>query len=432
MTIGAVLTYFIFFPGLMSPDAYDQIQQARTNHFTDWHPPIMAWLWSLINHLIPGPQGFFILIILLYWGGFGLICTRCSYGTGKRFLGAVILPFLPFLINFAGTIGKDEFVFGCFLTGLGLILLRPRRRILRVAAGSAIILLLLVGSLARYNSVLAVIPLVVLWIWPSPTPVRPVASLARQLALSGAVILLVWWGAWNTFNRYVAHAEAQQVQSSLFAWQLLNISHLTRQNLIPGHWSPAETRDILDRCYDPGSLNVLFFRCHFITDELHRSGEWQSGLLATFMRASIAHPIQYLETQLLYLHTLAWPDQIFVYRGGPLSLAVQNNDVFKLMSNSFTWLQSAPVIHYMFTLLFWIAISTIVAITYLFFWIRGSDDFYEIFLISFSAVLYICPLVVIGIDGDFRYGYWAVAATCISILLWPDPVRLGLRGTAQT
>ena len=232
MIIGALLTYLIFFPGLMSPDAYWQFQQAQTGHFNDWHPPIMAWLWSLINRFIPGPQGFFILIILLYWGGFGLICTHCSHGTRKRFLAAVTLPYLPFLINFAGTIGKDQFVFGCFLTSLGLILVRPRRRASKVAAASAIVLLLLVGSLARYNSVLAAVPLVVLWIWPDAPTERPLTWLGRQLAVGGAVILLAWLGSSYAFNRYVVQPESAGIQNELFAWELVGLSHLTRENLV--------------------------------------------------------------------------------------------------------------------------------------------------------------------------------------------------------
>ena len=424
MTIGAVLTYLIFFPGLMSTDSYFQLQQARTGHFNDWWPPIMAWLWSLIEHFIPGPQGFFIVIILLYWGGFGLICTHCSQGTRKRFLAAVILPYLPFLINFAGTVGKDQLVFGCFLTSLGLILLQPKGRAFKIATGSTIVLLLLVGLLARYNSVLAAIPLVVLWIWPSPTTARPLTSLGLRLAACGAVILLLWLGSSNAFNRYVVQPERTGFQNPLFAWELVGLSHLTHENLVPGSWSMAETREIIGRCYDPSSSNsVVFDECRFIADELHRSGEWKSGLLAAFMRASIVHPVLYLKTRLLYLHTLIWPNQIFVYRGGPLSTPTQNNEVFKLMSYAFTWMQTAPVVHFIFTLLFWMVVSLMVAALSLLFWVRGRAEFYKPFLIALSAVLYILPLAVIGIAGDFRYGYWSIAATCISVLMWPRNAR---------
>ncbi|NBY19037.1 hypothetical protein EBQ74_02025 [bacterium] len=40
--LNALLT---FYPGSMSPDSYDQLRQALTNHYNDWHPPVMAWFW---------------------------------------------------------------------------------------------------------------------------------------------------------------------------------------------------------------------------------------------------------------------------------------------------------------------------------------------------------------------------------------------------
>jgi hypothetical protein len=73
MALGWVLTYITYFPGLMSTDSVYQLHQAETGIFLDWHPPITAWLWSITNHFIPGPLGFFLFLITLYWLAFGLL-----------------------------------------------------------------------------------------------------------------------------------------------------------------------------------------------------------------------------------------------------------------------------------------------------------------------------------------------------------------------
>ena len=177
---GLLLTYFTYAPGLMPPDAQDQLRQAETGDFVDWHPPIMAWLWSQTNQVLPGPQGFFIVLLLLYWGGFFLIIRYASRLSIGRQLIASILPFLPILFNFAGTIWKDVLVFGCFLVALGIALLPKSRVRPSIVSVTLAFLLLLIGSLARYNSVLAAVPIVVLLIWPQPPALRPLATVAYQ------------------------------------------------------------------------------------------------------------------------------------------------------------------------------------------------------------------------------------------------------------
>ena len=63
---GVAVTYLAYAPGLVPHDALGQLQQAQTGHFGDVVPPVMAWLWSKTIAIIPGPEGFFLLLISLY------------------------------------------------------------------------------------------------------------------------------------------------------------------------------------------------------------------------------------------------------------------------------------------------------------------------------------------------------------------------------
>ncbi|MBK6509210.1 MAG: hypothetical protein IPG06_06910 [Haliea sp.] len=43
LIVSAGLLFITFYPGAMSIDSYEQLRQARSGQFGDWHPPFMAW-----------------------------------------------------------------------------------------------------------------------------------------------------------------------------------------------------------------------------------------------------------------------------------------------------------------------------------------------------------------------------------------------------
>lgn len=62
----AGLCCLIFYPGIFSNDSFDQINQAITSKYNNWHPPIMAILMHYLYKPF-GVGGIFILHQILYW-----------------------------------------------------------------------------------------------------------------------------------------------------------------------------------------------------------------------------------------------------------------------------------------------------------------------------------------------------------------------------
>ena len=48
------------YPGYLSFDSGWQLREARTGVFSDWHPPVMAAIWSLVDRVVAGPIGMFV------------------------------------------------------------------------------------------------------------------------------------------------------------------------------------------------------------------------------------------------------------------------------------------------------------------------------------------------------------------------------------
>src|SRR5690242_857009 len=104
---GFALTILTFYPGFMSVDSLAQFEQGLAFHFDDWHPPIMAFAWSLLDAFRPGPEPMLLMQAGLYWGGvYYLLSAIPTRSTAVRWIVAALL-FSPALLNFAGVIWVD-------------------------------------------------------------------------------------------------------------------------------------------------------------------------------------------------------------------------------------------------------------------------------------------------------------------------------------
>src|SRR6476661_200891 len=68
-----VLNLGVYFPGSLMNDSVNQYAEATSGRFTDWHPPVMAWLWSKLRLVADGPAPFFVLQLAFYWSAMGAI-----------------------------------------------------------------------------------------------------------------------------------------------------------------------------------------------------------------------------------------------------------------------------------------------------------------------------------------------------------------------
>jgi hypothetical protein len=431
IVIGAFLTHYAYSPGLVRNDSSIQFHQSQTFNFSDWHPPIMTFIWFLTNKLVFGPEGFFLLQISLYWGGFFLIgikvindMTVDKFSPGKYML-LCALPFSPFLLNLCGTIFKDALVFGCFIMALGLILLRPKGTKIWSWRSPIIFGLLVIGSLARHNSVVGAVPLLVLYLWPEAPGRQRVRSVLGRgvIALILGVVAII--GIGKVMDDFVFHATKEHPESSLFLFDLVGISYRLNQNLVPGTWSDDEVNQILTRCYTPATWDSLasYGYCPFVYNRLAESGAWQ-GLLPLWARAVAKYPLEYAAHRLDYVHTLLWPQGIFPWDPNRESFefGFRENCVFKFIRGVLVFVQYHFPLYMILTVGFWMASSIVVAGILFILYLKHPNEYYTALLVALSAAFYVVPLLIIGPAGDYRYVYWSAGATCIAVFLAPSAV----------
>jgi len=96
----------LFWPGYVAYDSLAQYAQVTSGRYDDWHPPIMARLWSLFGARGPAPM----LAVQLgaYWLGLGLFAAALA-ARGRRGAAWAMLALgvWPPLLGWQGVVLKD-------------------------------------------------------------------------------------------------------------------------------------------------------------------------------------------------------------------------------------------------------------------------------------------------------------------------------------
>jgi hypothetical protein len=167
------------FPGTMSIDSFDQLGEARAGFYTDSHPPAMAALWSLIEHVVRGPAGMLVIQSGCFLLGLSLTLWRVFRPIAAAVIASALFLYPPICSPLA-VIWKDCLMAGGLVLGIALLTGEGRRAQL---GGLAVLVL---ATATRYNAFAATLPLVVLLFQWRPG-LKP---LARYATAVGAWILV--------------------------------------------------------------------------------------------------------------------------------------------------------------------------------------------------------------------------------------------------
>lgn len=205
LLIGVAFVIAYGFPGYMNFDAAEQLHQARRNVYDDWHPPLMARYWRVLDKLVRGPLLPLILqTALTFWGTNALLRRRFQPLTAA--LVTVAILWFPPVLAPMGPVWKDAQMVGFLLAG-STLLLAPSWRA-RIGGG----LLLVFAAGVRDNAIAALPPFLLLaaWSW----------GYRRKLVVAGVAfaILFAIAGTAAVANRVIADRRAH-------AWAEANAIH---------------------------------------------------------------------------------------------------------------------------------------------------------------------------------------------------------------
>lgn len=409
---GFALSANVFFPGFMSADSFMQFDQSRSLRFTDWHPPLMSWLWSKLNYLAAGPEGMLYFQLALLWSALAVWCWQ--YRTRPFVWLIPLIGLLPWVLNFAGVLWKDIGMAFALLLLTGI----AAGKVTGWRLGAALLLFFYAINL-RHNAIVAAVPvlLLVLARW------RPAYGPARLLlTTAAALVLTVVIG--NVINYRIIGAERTRPLNFIIVDDLSYLSLKEKRSLIPGvslgqiqfcsQRTISETRLLArDVCMQglgkPETVDLM-----------------RANLQPAWLAAIGRHPVSWLRFRTAAFGFLLrspedapfyyWHEGVVRNKVGVVQQAgVATPLVQDLVENT------ATALPFLFKPYWWLSAGTVLLLgTAL---LRTTTTLRNVQALLVSALLYTLAYLPVTPMADFRYIYWSVLATTLGALLlavdWP-------------
>ncbi|MBA3828965.1 MAG: hypothetical protein H0X33_08510 [Taibaiella sp.] len=409
---GFILSVIAYYPGFMSPDSFDQYTQATTNHYGDWHPPIMAAVWRVLNKVYKGPLMMMLLQQAMLWCScYQLLSTFRSFLWRLLVLLFVLSPFVQ---NYAGYIIKDvQMAFACLLVFAILFRVHFIDARLSVVKGLLCIILITYAIWLRQNALPAVLPLLYFFSY---------LLVRNKLHLRLFVFVALTAGLYSLqfpFNKKIVHAEKEYPEFTIYLQDITGVYHETGDAYYPAsmYAKGTDTARLRTR-YSPITFDTLAYTNN--GEEIFATNEQTiKELRNSWLKCISAHPFVYLHNRYIgFLYFLRVRNgSPFVYwypRIDPNPYGfVYHKNVWSDKVLSYIHSQGGMV--YMrpwFWLLLGIVLLGAIPLV--------KDVFLRfayVVLVS-SSLLYLLPqFFIFQTDTDFRYVYWNCIAEALAFCL---------------
>lgn len=419
-------------PAIMSPDAIVQYGEALSGQYHDWHPPIMAFVWSLLPHVPDGPTPMMALHITCHWLGFALVADGMRKSGHSR-TGWLILASgaSPLFLYYSGIIYKDIGLASALISAFGLafwfrIQSRPLPLIISVVA----LVLLFYAALVRANAIFA-FPPILLYILVDPTRL----SWKRLIPLSLALSVLAF--PVSTFvNRGILKASNSGSAQALQFYDLVGIAHDSRDvSVLPS--SAGLTLDEVDNCYTPLYWDPLAQDIcgHAFQNIAPIKFSERSNINHLWLAAITTHPDSYAKHRAMHYNaSINFFTPALQCRFAPFDTKCGEHDprTGRMIDTpagqaliKWDYIKKNPLVWPVTWLVF--AVS-LIAMTWSSLETPGGRAARALVC---SAVIYSLGYAIVGVASDIRYYYWPIMAIQTAIIVMALPLRRAVKERRQ-
>jgi hypothetical protein len=446
---GFFLHFAIMYPGFMTYDAVNQILEARAGVFSDWHPPLMAMIWRLLEHLMPGPAPMLFLQLGLIWLGAFLVFHAFFQSCCSKIAAILLctLFFLPPMFGVSGAILKDMLMWGTLLTAFGVAghinSMTNQEPWLTGLLSIFTLLLLWLAILLRHNAIFATIPLLGFAIfrlfpkdnlWGLIRAIIPAAIIAALLfAASGAINKHLSdrhtqpWVANAAFDivGILKRMEDKTAQQTLFAQLAKSFNASGTVEPVLQAYTPMYWREIF-RSKPPtlllpeNSIGPVIHGFESFTDEQ------LTALHQLWTQSIMAEPLLWLRHRFaVSKYVLGWVPEsswspVIMGMDFPLDLAKDYGSiqVSTPFQNKLETVLYSLIEDWFFQPWPYFLTLTIILLVVIFRPIKANI---EIICLSLSGLLHETGLMLAAPSPDFRYSHYMVFCTLLALLMLARP-----------
>ncbi len=451
LVMSMYLTLAAFFPGVYTNDSADQLRQALTGNYQDWHPPLMAWVWSLLIKSTGEFESLLIFHLLLLL--IGAIFWARALEHAQAGMAVLVIPIFlvsPVVINFSGVVWKDVgFAFSLFLSCgiVGLALLENKITSSRVII---VIGLLTYAIGVRPNGIPATFPILLLLSWLAVTKKKSKPSQPTIIAMSvtfSVLLLAALVFAVNIISYNYLKAERQYPIQYLELYDIAGISTISDRDYFPDFIknSPGHDIDRIRKGYKIsiswGNANNLIFAGSDGSDSLiplNIEADLQNQLRTSWLKAIHEEPSAYLTHRLAVVKFLmgegyysseqpqSYADRELIFNANSVDkiTAKDSRYSFPGVNGAKEFVADSQALakgSFLYIGWFWLILLLgefllgIVLIKSGCSGCSGCSGFL-IAMVAASGLLYILPYFFIAPASDFRYLYWSAISGGISAI----------------
>jgi putative flippase GtrA len=420
-----IANFALKYPGELNSDSRWQYAQAVSGQYSDWHPPIMAWVWSFLLHIVDGQVSILTLHLGLHWLGFALIADgiRCL---GKPRLAwlALLSGAFPVFLFYNGTIHKDVGMASAMLAAFGLGF-RYRINGRSIPFGILILasILLAYGTLVRTNAIFAFGPLFI-YLFTDRIRLASVKKLALlSILLAGLALPLS-----SYINRDLLAAKSDGAIQSLFLFDLNGIAyHSGDLSVLPPEF--AFSKEDLQRCYTPYWWDTISYwgGCHSAWESLGPENSLaRKNLGHRWLTEMIEHPLDYIEHRLKVLNSILYfivPAKHCRYVPGCGDKDPETNNILPVTDHDIRmdYFRKNPFV----LPINWLVLGLVLLLFTNH--IKPLEVLSATRALLISGISVLLFMIIVGVATDIRYSYWTIMSILLAALISFDQLKSHLK-----
>lgn len=385
---------FVFWPGLMRPDSFIQMQQGISGSFSDFHPPMMGFVWGMFDRIYSGPGPMFLFHLGMYWAAVSLF-ARAEIHKAKW---VYCIAFLPPVFAYQLLVIKDISFVNAYLFCAAWIHFYS----MRALSPSLISLLgwliiVFYGTACAYQAAIA-LPWLCLWFAKLYASDR-----SKKWIIAGLLMFGMFMAGVETFNRTMSSPSNRGQHNKLY--DLAGISINLGEAIFPEYIKQQTTYDFerVKKLYNPNRVDDLTYSNGsplFVTQD----SEQLSELHKTWLKAMFSHPIAYLK----HRWGIFYQQLTVSFLKKPSDIKGETSPrVLKILG----WIENSGV----FTVASWLMAYMLYFFVQLIYIAKGYKRFPEhpkyvsLFFQNIMGVALVASLFFIAGAAEARYAYLAIA-----------------------
>jgi len=428
----ALLGVFIFFPGAMSGDSVDQWRQVQTpDQIGNWFPPIMVYLWILINKITYGPQGMLVFHYVFYFFSIYIFGKVFINKLSNRWIYIFFIGMFPPIFFLTGVIWKDVSLLVGIAMSIALLLLfeKTRKKLFLIFS----LIFFVYGISVRHNGLICSVPYSCYLV--SLLLKKDIGCRSYYFCLSVFIMIICFFMTSTFLSNYKVKDvwKTYHFENAVFLWDLWGMSIELDENIIPSYVFNEKSQDLgvdtLKNYYNSQSNSIIFLM-QFLTKKRFKKDFPNTQFKKDFVKAIIKHPVAYIKVRgrfTLYMLGYRLPIQPFIFRvprfdkkhylyrfskglefSNPEVIAVADKAAKYLFYNTPLWRV-------------WIYIVlALLQVIILVFCNRDKRDKKGLLLILSVGLIYWLPYPIISPATDFRFSNLTIFC---SVLVLPFSVR---------